>query len=96
MILLTVILMLKSCTTEDIVLMHCFSFLFIHDSNVSPCILDITGFRVLLRIFRKSPPFFATLQNTLRMLDDFRLLTVFEQNVDIFSKLFASLKQTLR
>jgi len=72
--------------------MRYFSFLFIQDSNVSPCILDITGFRVLPRIFRKSPPVYRHFTKTLRLLDDFRLLTAFEQNVDIFGKPFASLK----
>jgi hypothetical protein len=88
--------MLKTCTTEDIFLMRYYSFLFTQDSDVSPCILDITGFRVLPRIFRKPPPIYRYFTKTLRLLDDFRLLTVIEQHIDIFGKPFASLKQTLR
>jgi hypothetical protein len=78
--------MLKTCTTEDVVLLRCFSFLFIQDSDVSLSILDITGFRVLPRIFRKYPPVYRYFKITLRLLDDFRLLTFFEQNFDMFDK----------
>jgi len=88
--------MLKTCTREDVVLIRYFSFLFIQDSNVPLCILDITSFRVFPRFYRKSPHVNHYFTKSLHLLDDFRLLTVLEQNVDKFSKHFVSLNQILR